>query len=76
MRYGGIDSLHRELDVLCTVSSAAANAQADWVQSCLAQMIGEGDSVLVVQRQYDATPARVRFGQLQGQLEPHARYPS
>ena len=39
-------------------------------------MTREGNAILVVQRQYDATPCRVRFGQLQSQLEPHARYPS
>ena len=75
LRHGGIESVSHELDVLCTVSAAARRVQSEFVAASLAELVKNKDSTLVVQRFYDATPVRVRFGQLQGVLEPIARYP-
>ena len=75
LRHGGIDSLHNELDTVCAVAAAGGRAQTEFVQTSLAKMTAARDSTLVVQRFYDATPARVRFGQLQEFMEPIARYP-
>ena len=38
-------------------------------------MASDPNAVMVLTRFYDATPMRVRFGRLQTELQPHARYP-
>ena len=71
----GLDHLHRELEVLTVVSSAAQRAQQTWLTDALKAIMADPDPVFVFTRWYDATPMRVRFGQMQAELSPHARYP-
>eukprot|EP00974_Lingulodinium_polyedra_P051306 4934647-Lingulodinium_polyedra.AAC.1 len=71
----GIDGTHKALALLSAVASAAMRAQASAVRSTFAAFSGDHDSgALVISRHYDGTPLRLRFGCLQEQVHPHARY--
>ena len=71
---GGVDGSHRALNMLATVSGAAWERQSAWMNSEM-QHLREAHACPVISGYYDASPMRVRFGQLQEDVMPHARYP-
>jgi len=66
----GFDGTHMGLDILCGVAGVMHHAQ----RLASSSFLGEVDEPLIVMRHYDFTPMKVRFGSLQAQLMPHARY--
>jgi hypothetical protein len=70
----GIDGIHRALTILVAVANAIDEMQSIWMRDETEDVRTRGDS-LVITRYYDCTPVRLRFGRLQDQVMPHARYP-
>ena len=66
---GSVHGMSMSISVACAFRSA----QRDWFAERLHHMSLTCSS-LCIQRQYDATPWRLRFGGLQSKLYPHARY--
>ena len=69
-----IDGTRRTLEMLATVSSAAHLEERDFVKAEIDILKASG-ATPVIQKFYDATASRMKFGHLQAQLYPHARYP-
>jgi len=66
----GVDGSHAGLDFVTGVAGAMAFAQRRAATKALDSLT----TPCVIMRHYDFTPAKVRFGALQAELMPHARY--
>ena len=69
----GIDGERRSLDISACVAGAVAVEQREYIQAELAKL-REMEGCPVFVRFYDCTPIRMRFGRLQEDLAPLARY--
>ena len=69
-----MDALPTELAVLTTLSGAAFGEQQKWLQDRM-EIVAEKGVAIAVFKYYDASPRMFRFGRLQSQLMPLARYP-
>ena len=69
-----MDRLTCELKVLATLSGAAIVEQRKWLRDRV-ETVAETRAALVIFKYYDASPRMFRFGRLQSQLLPVARYP-
>jgi hypothetical protein len=70
----GIDAMRRGLNVLAVVASAFVACQQTFVEEEIEQMCASGGCPYIT-KFYDNTSVRMKFGRLQAQLMPHARYP-
>lgn len=71
---GGLEGQHRGLDIMAAVAAAASEAQREYIEEHVQRVMDFG-ACPVIHKFYDCTPARLKFGRLQSQLMPHARYP-
>ena len=69
----GIDGQHRNESILSTVACAMQRTQESFVAGRIKYVETHG-CIPFLLRHYDATPKRLRFGRLQAELAPHARY--
>ena len=69
----GVEGSTHELGILSSVSSAMGAAQKRFVASRV-DALAKGRKNPVFARFYDCTPNRLRFGRLQEEIQPHARY--
>jgi hypothetical protein len=69
----GIDGEHNHLAVASTVASVLQCCQDDYIQQNVRDTCDLG-FIPFVQRFYDCTPNRMKFGRMQQLLHPHARY--
>eukprot|EP00973_Karenia_brevis_P089511 12398106-Karenia_brevis.AAC.1 len=70
----GIAGTTRAHPIVATTCAVINSCQEGLMQAEM-QTAQDSGQVPVVLRWYDATPFQVRFGQLQEQVMPHARYP-
>eukprot|EP00973_Karenia_brevis_P012322 1673976-Karenia_brevis.AAC.1 len=70
----GIAGTTRAHTIVATTCAVINSCQEGLMQAEV-QAVQASGQVPVVLRWYDATPFQVRFGQLQEQVMPHARYP-
>ena len=66
----GVVGSHKALDIVCGLAGVMCTAQT----VALKRVVGERGEPLLVLRHYDFTPIKVRFGALQAEVMPHARY--
>jgi hypothetical protein len=59
---------------MCCVASAIEDIQQHLLDEVFVKLRSARSGALVISRHFDPTPVRVRFGRLQSELEPHARY--
>lgn len=69
----GTEGVSKSLEILAVVSAACHEEEVDFRQKQFALLKASGSSP-TVQRFYDATPVRLRFGRLQPDVMEHARY--
>ena len=70
----GVVGQHRGLDIVTSVAGAARAAQLEYLDKQITHMRNAGARP-VIHRFFDSTPVRLRFGRLQSELQPRARYP-
>ena len=72
--YEGLDGTRRQLEIASVVAAAMPTLQTRFVNSTVEQ-ICRSKACAIIFKYYDATPRDISFGELRGQMAPHARYP-
>ena len=72
--YEGLDGTRRQLEIASVVAAAMSTLQTRFVDSTVEQ-ICRSKACAIIFKYYDATPRDISFGELRGQMAPHARYP-
>lgn len=69
----GMDGSHKEVEILATTAAVVGYEQQAWLATIYDKLKTSGVSPCIY-KAYDATPRRMRFGKLQQEMAPNARY--
>ena len=69
----GIHGAPGLMSMSSVVASALGMVQTSWLEDTIDSVL-QSDTVLMLQRFFDASPKRLQFGSLQDRIQPHARY--
>ena len=69
----GIHGAPGLMSMSSVVAAALGMVQTSWLEHTIDSVL-QSDTVLRLQRFFDASPKRLQFGSLQDRIQPHARY--